>query len=258
VSAREPLLGIRNHAPDRLHKLIHSPLVREGLPVLGLYWLYSAVRWLVAHENPYAAFANAYRVIRLERDLGIFIEPVLQRWLIDHALGVVHVANWFYTLGYFPVLLGAAVLLYRSAPGRFQTLKFTFLLGLGLALVCYSLFPLAPPRMLTGAGLVDTGVVYGSDLYNQRWFISLYNPYAAMPSLHFGWALLVGLIVWDLNRLILRVWAVLYPCAMAVAIVTTGHHYLVDIAAGGLIVGSTHGLVKWLTRDRRAPSPAPV
>ena len=220
--------------------------MREGAPLLGLYWLYSLIRWLVAYDSPYEAFANAFRVIRLEKELGIFYEPIIQSRLIDDALGVVHFANWFYTVGYFPVLLLTAVLLYRSDRERFHVLKLTFMLGLGFALLCFSLFPLAPPRMVPEVGFVDTQQVYGSDFYNHKSVVSLYNPYAAMPSLHFGWALLVGIIFCTLERRTFKAIGVLYPCCMALVIVTTGHHYILDVAGGGGVVGLAYSLVKML------------
>jgi hypothetical protein len=244
-----------NRAMRGLANLSQHPLIREGAPLLGVYWLYSLVRWFVAHDNAYAGFENAYRVIDLEQRLGLFYEPIVQRKLIDGALSAVHFSNWFYTFGYFPVLLLAGVLLYRFDRRRFQTFKLTFFLGLGFALICFSLFPLAPPRMLPELGFVDTQLVYGSALYHQKSVISFYNPYAAMPSLHFGWALLVGIMLFTSDRRALKVLGLLYPCFMAVVIVTTGHHYILDIVVGGAIVGSAYRLVNQALRGKSAPSP---
>lgn len=240
----------KNRALGQLRTLARKPLLREAAPLLGLYWLYSLIRWLVAYDSPYEAFDNAFKVIRWEKQLGIFYEPMIQGGLVDHALGVVHFANWFYTFGYFPVLLLAGVLLYRFDRERFHAFKLTFLLGLGFALICFSLFPLAPPRMLPEVGFVDTQQVYGSDLYNHKSVVSLYNPYAAMPSLHFGWALLVGMVACTFDRRVLKAIGVLYPCCMALVIVTTGHHYILDIAGGGVVVGLAYSLVKVLLRAK--------
>lgn len=239
-----------NGTANRLRKLSHNPLLREGTALLGLYWCYSLIRWFVARDSPYEAFENAFKLIRLEKQLGIFYEPTIQSQLIDHARGMVHLANWFYTWGYFPVLLLTGVLLYHFDRDRFLTFKLSFLLGLGLALICFSLFPLAPPRMLPEVGFVDTQRVFGSNLYNQKSVVSFYNPYAAMPSLHFGWALLVGIMAFSFDRRVLKVGGVLYPCCMAVVIVTTGHHYLLDIAGGGVVVGLAYSLVRTLSRSK--------
>ena len=120
-----------------------------------------------------------------------------------------HFANIFYTAGYFPVLAITAVSLYRFERNRFHTFKLAFLLGLAFALIGFSLFPLAPPRLLPGMGFVDTQQVYGSGLYNDKAVASLYNPYAAMPSMHFGWALLVGIIAFSSGRRLVKVAGVL-------------------------------------------------
>jgi membrane-associated phospholipid phosphatase len=225
-------------------KLGNNPLAREGAPLLGLYWLYSSIRWLIARNSPYEAFQNAFKIIHLEQQLGIFFESTIQRWLIDHAMGVVYIANEFYTLGYFPILILCGVLLYRFEPERFLIFKLTFLLGLGFALICFSAFPLAPPRMLPEVGFVDTQQAFGSSLYNHKSVLSFYNPYAAMPSLHFGWALLVGIMAYSFERRILKIFGILYPSFMALVIVTTGHHYFLDIAGGGLFVGLAYMLVR--------------
>ncbi len=228
--------------------------MREGLPLLGLYWLYSSIRWFVARESPYEAFDNAFKIIQLEQQLGVFHEPAIQGWLLNHALGIVYIANVFYTIGYFPVIIVCAALLYRFEPDRFQIYKQTFLLGLGFALFFFAVFPLAPPRMLPEYGFVDTQQVYSVGLYNHGLVSSFYNPYAAMPSLHFGWALLIGVIALTFDRRAFRIFGVLYPSFMALVIVTTGHHYFLDIAGGGIVVGLAYAVVKALPYLAKAPS----
>ncbi len=230
----------------RFEKLVNNVLVREGMPLLGLYWLYSTIRWFVAREGPFEAFQNAFRIIYVERQLGIYHELTLQRWLLEHATGVVRIANEFYTLGYFPVLIACGVLLYRYQPERFAVFKQTLLLGMGFALVCFSLFPLAPPRMLPALGFVDTQRVLGANLYNHKSVLSFYNPYAAMPSLHFGWTLLVGIVTFGLRRRVFKILGVLYPSCMAFTIVATGHHYILDVVGGGIVIGLAYGLVRAL------------
>jgi membrane-associated phospholipid phosphatase len=235
----------------RFTQLGNNLLVREGMPLLGLYWLYSTIRWFIARSSPYEAFQNAIRIIELENRLGIFHELTIQRWLIDHAMGVVRISNEFYTVGYFPVLILFTVLLYRFEPERFSVFKLTFLLGLGLALISFSVFPLAPPRLLSGFGFVDTQQIFGSNLYNRKLVLSFFNPYAAMPSLHFGWALLVGLMAYGFERRVFKIFGVLYPSCMALVVVTTGHHFFLDIVGGGIVVGLAYTLVQAFPRWTR-------
>jgi hypothetical protein len=177
IDARnEQSKGRETMVAKRLLRLTRNPLIRDGAPLLGLYWLYSSIRWLIARDSPYEAFQNAYRVIQLEAHLGIFREQAIQNWLVNHALSVVKVANEFYTIGYFPVLILCGALLYYVDIHRFLLFKSTFLLGLGFALVCFSVFPLAPPRMLPDLGFVDTQQAFGSSLYNRKSMLSFYNP----------------------------------------------------------------------------------
>lgn len=240
----------------RFTQLGNNLLIREGAPLLGLYWLYSTIRWLIARNGPFEALQNAAKIIELESWLGIFHELTIQRWLIDHARGAVRIANEFYTIGYFPVLILVSVLLYRFEPERFFSFKLTFMLGLGFALVCFSVFPLAPPRLVSGAGFVDTQQIFGSNLYNNKSVLSFYNPYAAMPSLHFGWALLVGIMAFGFERRVLKICGVLYPSCMAFVVVTTGHHFFLDIVGGGIVVGLAYTFVNLLPHWTRAVAQA--
>ncbi len=233
---------------DKLKQLVQKKAVREGATLLALYWLYSSMRWLVARDNPYVPFQNSLKIIELESQLGIFYELAIQRWLLDNARFVVHFANHFYTVGYFPVLIALGVYLYLRDEERFNLFKGTFILGLSLALVGFSLFPLAPPRMLPELGFVDTQQLIGNmGIFNQKTVISFYNPYAAMPSMHFGWALLIGLIICEFKRPILTVIGVVYPALMVLTIIVTGHHYLMDVVGGGVVVGIAYSIVKFIT-----------
>jgi hypothetical protein len=252
------VLRADNKATRLLSRLSQNPLARELAPLVGLYWVYTLVRWFVALDSPYNAYANAFKVIQLERQIGVFFEPVIQKAAINHAQGIVHFANIFYTAGYFPVLVLTGVSLYLFERDRFHTFKLAFLLGLGFALIGFSLFPLAPPRLLPGMGFVDTQQVFGSGLYNDKTVASLYNPYAAMPSMHFGWALLVGIVAFSSGRRILKVAGVFYPICMAFVIITTGHHYFLDIAGGAAVVGMAYCLVRAFSRGFGKLVPVPI
>jgi hypothetical protein len=128
----------------------------------------------------------------------------------------------------------------------------------GIALVFYVTFPVAPPR-LAGLGFVDTvshsaKVNLSSDVLG-----SLYNPFAAVPSLHFGYALLVGVTLAAVAR---RRWVRLvgwsYPAVMLLVIVATGNHFFFDAAAGALTIGVGYLLATWLAASRRERQPRPA
>jgi hypothetical protein len=105
----------------------------------------------------------------------------------------------------------------------------------GLSLVAYTVFPAAPPR-LAGLGFVDTVTTHTHVNLSSDLLGSLYNPFAAVPSMHFGYALLVGVVLATTasNRWV-RLVGALYPPFMLFDIVATGNHFVFDAAAGGLV-----------------------
>ena len=243
---------------NKLRNLRSNRALREVGLLLGMYWLYSSIRGFIAHSSPYLPFQNAMRIIALERHLGIFGELALQRWLLDRAVGVVRAANHFYTVGYFPVLVAMGVMLFFRDRERFDFFKRAFILGLGFALIGFLLFPLSPPRLLPGWGFVDTQQQMGMGILNHKSVLSFYNPYAAMPSLHFGWALLIGLMLGGFRWRICKVVGVLYPAVMAMTVIITGHHYWLDVAGGGIVVGAAFTLVRVLEYSAASKRPAMV
>ena len=112
--------------------------------------------------------------------------------------------------------------------------------------------------MLPEFGFIDTQQVYSDGFYNRKFMLSFYNPYAAMPSLHFGLALLVGFLAYTFERRILRVFAVVYPAFMASVIVTTGHHFFMDVAVGGILAGFAYGTVKAFPFAVKQPASSPA
>jgi membrane-associated phospholipid phosphatase len=248
---------LRSNKKGQAFKIDFLALVREGLPLLAVYLLYSLVRWVVASDDSGVALSNALKIVQLERHMGIFYEPIIQSNLIRHAGGVIQLANLFYSVGYLPILVILAVALYKRKRDRYHTFKLAFLMALGFALVGYSLYPLAPPRLMPEFGFVDAQQTYGSGLYSDPFFMTLYNPYAAMPSMHFCCALLVAITASGFGRRVIRVAGALYPCLMAVVIVMTGHHYLLDIVGGGIVASLAWRLTRVL-RARKALAPRVV
>jgi membrane-associated phospholipid phosphatase len=114
--------------------------------------------------------------------------------------------------------------------------------------------------MLPEYGFLDTQQVYSNGLYNRTFILSFYNPYAAMPSLHFGLTLLVGIMAYSFDRRAFKISGVLYPSVMALVIVITGHHYFLDIVGGGIVIGLAYALVYALPHvaQELASSPAVI
>ena len=193
-------------------------LIRGGLPV-----------------RPEEAFDRANQVIRLEDRLGIFVEPRWQASILD-SVTLMKIANWVYVWGHLPVLIGGAVWLYLRNRNRYRVYRNALLISAFIALFGYGLFPVAPPRLLPEWGFVDTVARLARQNYDMQpgFFV---NHYAAVPSLHFGWALLIGIALLDVDRNVLvRTFAVVMVAAMFFAIVLTANHFIFDMLVGSAIV----------------------
>lgn len=210
--------------------------------VAGL--LYSLVRGLT-DDRVDLAYANADRVMSLERDLGIFVESDLQGAIVGTPWAV-DVANAIY-IAYWPMVIGVAVWLLFARRTMFALYRNALLISGLFGLAIFAVFPLAPPRF--AGGFVDT-IAAESAGYRSFNASALVNEYAAMPSMHFGWVLLVGIAVSTLaaNRAV-RAAGVVVPALMLWSIVVTGNHYLLDAVVGGAIVLAGLGLA-WQVRTR--------
>ena len=172
--------------------------------------------------------------------------------------------DWSHAVPYLPALLGIAYMtlhfgatalamrwVYRERPQAFPLLRTTLIVSTALALVGYMLYPAAPPR-LAGLGFADTvtkqtGLNLSSDLLG-----TFYNPFAAVPSLHFGYALIVGGALFALaSRRWVRVLGAAYPAFMLFDIVATGNHFLFDAAAGGAVVVAGWWVARSIVRERQ-------
>ena len=210
----------------------HMPFLRELGTVLAAYFAYFAVRGATEGDRTLAV-EHAQLVQRFEQALGFFWEPRIQSALLDHEW-IVNLANWVYIWGHWPVIAAVALWLYRSQPDRYRLTRNALLVSGGIGLVIFTAFPVAPPR-LAEMGLVDT-VVQRSNFYHVLQPPALTNQYAALPSLHFGWNLLIGIaLVRGATHPTAKALGVLLPLAMFAAVVVTANHYLIDTVAGGTI-----------------------
>lgn len=225
-------------------------VVRELALWASIYPLYLAIRgWSIA--DPGHAFSDAWHVIGFERELGLFHEFQLQR-----ALEPLHAFfSTYYMLGFAPVMISVLVWLAGARRALYAQLRSWLFVSLGIALIAYVAFPTAPPRLVPGLGISDTVGLAGHDSGS---FAGVrFDPYAAMPSLHVGWSLLVGIVVFRATRRTwLRTLAVAHPVLMTLAVTATGNHYLVDSLAGGLVaVLAILAVEGW--RRAFAPRPSP-
>jgi hypothetical protein len=230
-----------------------ADLAVQALLFLGGLFGYELVRGLVAGSGP-IAYENARRVIDLERALHVFAEPAIERFAQRHAEPLMDAAAWIYLNAHFLVTAGVLAYIYARHRDEFDRTRDTLLLAMAIALVGYALYPTAPPRLLPGFGFSDpvrrlTGLAAGHGTAGL-----LVNPYAAIPSMHVCFALVLGRAMGRVTRrsLVRRLWLA-YPLVIVLTVVVTGNHLFLDVMLGGLTAAVAGHLAR---RRRAAPAPA--
>ncbi|MCC2277173.1 MULTISPECIES: phosphatase PAP2 family protein [Streptomyces] len=232
--------GERIHPPAdqsvlrRLRRPRRPRLWFEVLLIAVSYWTYSLVRNAVPEQRS-AAERNADWIWQTEQTLHIAVEHTVNR-AVNSVTWLVVGMNYYYATLHFILTIGVLVWLYRWHPGRYAAARLALFATTGVALLGYYLYPLAPPRLMSDLGFVDTVVVHhtwGSMASGN--LADMSNQYAAMPSMHIGWSTWCGLTIATLARpLWVRVLGVLYPVMTLVVIVSTANHFWLD-AVGGLV-----------------------
>lgn len=214
------------------HPVLDGGLRRAAREVLIVGFAavaYGGVR-AVTEGSAAQAIANAETVERLERSLGIAWEGAVQSLIIGSD-PLVAIANWVYIWGHWPVIIVVATFLYLRRPTHYRVLRNAVIASGLIGFVFFYVVPTAPPR-LVGLGLSDT-VLEQSHAYRALQPPSLTNQYAAMPSLHFGWNALVGIVLFTaFVSIAIRCFAVLMPLAMGFAVVATANHFVLDVVVG--------------------------
>ncbi|MFQ5381030.1 MAG: phosphatase PAP2 family protein [Dehalococcoidia bacterium] len=220
---------------------------REVAIVAGAYVLYFLARSITADHHARAA-SNARRLVDLEKASGLFHEPAIQSWIIDNGR-LVTLSNWIYIWGFSPFMLLVGTWLLFHRPDAYYPVRNALLLSGAVGLLFFAAFPVAPPRMVE-LGLVDT-ISEHSGAYRNAQPHALVNEIAAMPSLHFGWCVVVAVPLARFGLGPLRVLGFAAPVAMAFAVVATANHYIVDVVAGGVVsLAALAAVTYW---DRREP-----
>lgn len=223
--------------------------------VLGaLFLAYKAVRLAVAGRVE-AAFDNAQRVLGFERTLHLAVEHELQK-LVLHSTGLVVALNRYYVSMHFMTMAVFLVWLFFAHRDHYAHVRRLLVASTAIALLIHTLFPLAPPRMLPG--FVDTMARYGPNAYASPRVRALANQHAAMPSVHFMWAVIVAYGVVVASKARLRWVAIAHPVITFVAILATANHYWLDAAVGGglvaLVLASDRKVVELLRNLARQRS----
>jgi hypothetical protein len=228
---------------------------REAAIFAAAYLVYQLCR-TVATGSEALAVANAHRVLGAEAVLGLDVEAAAQRAL-DGTFWLTAL-SWVYLAAQPVVIPIVVVWVYRRAKPVYRILRNTLIAGWMLALPVYALFPTAPPR-LAGVGMADSVSAESGIQLHSDFTTLFYNPFAAIPSLHCGFAFACGLAVAAAARSRpLRVAGLVWGPLVSVSTIVTANHYVVDLAAGLAVTaaGLAVGLAVMRIGDaRRAGSP---
>ena len=224
-----------------LHARRWTPLAWEVAVVAAGAGLYFLIRGAVSGRAA-EALERAADLIAIERGLGIYWEPAMQGWILE-SRALIELFNALYFWTHMPVIIAVALWLFARHRAVYRFTRSAFLASAAIGLAIYYALPTAPPRLLPEAGLLDTMALYGQLSYQAQEVGPFVNAYAALPSLHFGWALLIAMALWMARPRGRRGAALaaalggLLVLGQGISIVVTGNHFLLDAVAGAAVAG---------------------
>jgi len=215
------------------------------------YYGYRLVRGMVDGRAA-QAFQNARHLIDLERTLHVFVEPTVQAWASGSSV-LIDAASWIYINAQVTITVSGLIWLYLFRNKSFYFVRNMFVVAMAIALVGYIVFPTAPPRFFPEWGFLDSVADFTGARSDSPTINALFNPYAAVPSMHVAFALMIG---WPLAQLVrwraLKVFWAIYPLLMTFVIVATANHFLADAFFGACTAGAAAYSARWLARARPA------
>jgi hypothetical protein len=257
----------------------------EGAIIAAAFLAYFWVRGAVV-DNPEKAYWHARHIIDAERSMHIFVEGDMNRWVTHHHW-LAQVLNYTYFYLHFPLIIVFGIWAYYYRREKYTFIRDSFLASGAIALVIYFLYPVAPPRDLPDLAaqydaaspayvhqFVDTMKQYLGYAYDSQSTHAFVNPYAAMPSLHFGWDLLLGIAIINCFRGMRFGWIAIIigaglPLTQILAITMTANHFFLDALAGGIValtgLAISYAMQRWtypwahaqLRQFRRAEAQSP-
>lgn len=217
------------------------------------YYVYRLTRgWIDGPQGAAIAFDNARDLIGIESALGLFFEPSVHSFFRD-VDPLIWFANLVYMNAQTTVVLAALVFIYLVHNERFYFVRNMFVVSMAIALVGYTVFPTAPPRFFFAEyGFIDT-VSQFTKVEEEDSVNLLFNPYAAVPSMHCAFAIMIGATLARVckHRFARIAWAI-YPLIMSWVVVVTANHWWLDAALGAATAAVSAYAAAWLARARPA------
>jgi membrane-associated phospholipid phosphatase len=237
-------------ALGRAFRFINNIGLVEIFLVSMAFVFYYVSRGLVV-ERTAEATSRAVQIVELEQRLGIFLWETKMQAFVGSSEILAHIFNNIYVYAHFPLIGVIGLWLFFFHRERYVLLRNAFLISGGVGLIIFNLFPTAPPRLLPwplSDEVVDTMVSFSKVNYDIQ-PAAFVNRYAAMPSLHFGWNLLLGLgIIWNTKQIWAKAFGVIMPASMLLAVVVTGNHFILDVVAGTVVALGGLGIAYLIER----------
>ena len=227
--------------------------ITKEIALIGACYLAFALAKNLTDPSPvFKAVSNGWGVIRLENALLLNHESFIQQIIGRISLGALIALTYFYAVGMWLGLVEIAAILFVKNRTAYIALRRTSVLTMIFGAVVFALYPLALPRFMPGLGMTDTVTLLGLDPAPNSDSAISYNRFAAMPSLHYAWALLVMIGAFKLGGTWLKFAGFLYQAIMFVAIIATANHYVLDAIAGAvLLLVAVYAARQWNRYDRQ-------
>ena len=217
--------------------------ILEMALVIGSYAVYMLTKGLIYPDLHAKGLENASRVISSEKWLGVFWEPGWQSWSLDNLHGLILFFNWTYIFTYWPIIIVVGLTLYIMNRPRYYYYRTVVVINLIFALLIFMLFPVTSPFNFTSY-FVNTIQSLGPSFYGSSEMAGYYNINAAMPSLHFSWTVILGVLFVRTFKGWFKIVGVAYPVITFFAITVTGNHFILDAVAGGALAAAAFAIME--------------
>jgi hypothetical protein len=212
---------------------------------------YNIVRAMPHVDAAFGPYQHATTILHAEGAIFEHLEEPLNQWINSVPMIAVG-ACYFYAVLHYVATPTVFFVSRRHGGWQYWRGYWALILASGIALVVYALYPVAPPRLLPGLDIVDTMREFsrygwwGGAASAPRGIGDATNQFAAMPSMHFGWALWCATQMWGFRTTLWRALALLYPTILAIVVLATGNHFVLDIIGGAACVVTAYIVVQVL------------